>query len=182
MAGSAGSGETCPGCARLSVPLATMTDRSHFVLYVPADVDVSAATLVMRVMVHSGTGGQIQLYAQHGGTPDFNLIYNGGRNLDTLGSWTDITWDLGASTPTFDHTTIRRFGIEVLGGTSTSFTDPTVVYVDSITITGASPAVPVFDFADASTVSSGASPTDYVLWLALDDPLVPYSTLSWLGP
>ena len=65
-----------------------------------ANVDFSAAVITYRVFVRAGSGGYIQAYVQHGGTPDYNLVYHGQQNLSGLSGWTELVWDVGATTTT----------------------------------------------------------------------------------
>lgn len=183
-AGAAG-GATCAdadGCARLSVPLTALDDRTHFRITLGADVDFSNAIVSFRVRKVSATGGRIWAYLQHGGTPDYNLIYGGARNFDQLGSdWTTVTWDVAATVPgfPFDKTVIARLGIEIVASGTGPWTSPTVVDLDGIEVTGAS--VGPWPFDDASSLSSESSAPDGIFWLSNNvDEVVPGSTLDWL--
>ena len=182
-AGSAGGGsETCSGCARLSVPLTLSTERQHYVIDLPGATDFSAGSITYRVRVIAGSGGEIRAYAQHGGTPDYDLTYGGLRKLDAIASWTTVTWDLGAAVTTFDKTRIARIGIEVTGANSSSFTNPTILYLDSISVSGPSVGPYAFDTA-AALSSSTTRPAPGIFWLSAEpDEALPGSTLSWLGP
>lgn len=184
--GSAGAGgaETCgTGCARMSVPLAVLNDRTHYSFSLGGEADFSIAVVTYRVRKVSATGGRIWAYVQHGGTPDYNLIYGGSRNFDQLGSdWTTVTWDVGATVPgfTFDKTAIARVGIEIVASGTGPWTSPTVVYLDSLSVTG--PNVGPWPFDDGSTVSSASSAPAGVFWMSTNDPdeLVVGSLLGWV--
>ncbi|HEY3498565.1 MAG TPA: hypothetical protein VGK73_27935 [Polyangiaceae bacterium] len=185
--GSGGSGETCTGatgCARLSVPLTGATQRTFFVIDLPSLTNFTSATLSFRVLPVFASGGRILAFVQHGGTPpgDYNLIQGGLRTLSSLSGWTTVTWDVGATVPgfTFDKSVIKRIGIEVSGGGSTSWNDPTVLYLDSITITG--PSVGPYHFGDASTVDSDTTLPNILGMANNTGDFVPGSTLAWLGP
>jgi hypothetical protein len=188
VSGIAGTGgqESCAGasgCARLSVPLAAEGDRTHFSIALGADVDFSTAVVSYRVRRVSATGGRIWAYLQHGGTPDFDLIYGGARDLDDLGSeWTTLTWDVAATVPPFpfDKTVIARVGIEILASDPGPWTSPTVVDLDSIEISG--PSVGPWPFDDASSVSSEAAAPPGVLWMSdnAPDEVVAGSMLLWI--
>ncbi len=184
-AGAAGA-ETCvgaTGCARLSVPLVVLNDRTHFSIALGGEVDFSNAVITYRVRKVSATGGRIWAYVQHGGTPDYNLIYGGTRNFDQLGDdFTTVTWDVAAAVPPFpfDKALIARLGIEIVATGTGPWTDPTVVVVDSIEVTG--PNVGPWPFDDDSTITTAAAPPNGVLWMSDNAPaeLVPGSTLGWL--
>jgi hypothetical protein len=184
--GSAGSGgaETCPGasgCARLSVPLAAAGDRTHFSIALGATVDFSTAVVSYRVRRVSATGGRVWAYVQHGGTPDFDLIYGGSRDLDQLGSdWTTVTWDIASTVPPFpfDKTVIARVGIEILASDPGPWTNPTVVDLDFIEVSG--PDVGPWPFDDAASVSMETG-SPGVFWMSDNDgELVLGSSLVWI--
>jgi hypothetical protein len=165
------------------VPLVALDDRTHFSIALGGEVDFSSALVTFRVRKLSGTGGRIWAYLQHGGTPDYNLIYGGSRNFDQLGSdWTTVTWDVAATVPAFpfDKAVIARLGIEIVASGTGPWANPTVVVLDSIEVTG--PNVGPWPFDDGSTVSSAAARPTGVLWMSDNAPaeLVPGSTLSWL--
>jgi hypothetical protein len=182
-AGAAGAAsEVCSGCARLSVPLTLSSERQHYVIDLPASSDFSTGSISYRVRAMAGTGGEVRAYVQHGGTPDYDLTYGGLRKLDAIGTWTSVTWDLAASAASFDLTRIARIGIEITGANSTAFTNPTLLYLDSITITG--PTLGPYEFDSAVTLSSAQTrPAMDVLWLSPEPgESVAGSALSWLGP
>jgi hypothetical protein len=188
VSGSAGlgGGDTCTGasgCARLSVPLVVVDDRTHFSIALGADVDFSTAVVSYRVRRVSATGGRIWAYVQHGGTPDFDLIYGGSRDLDQLGSeWTTVTWDIATTAPPFpfDKTVVARVGIEILASDAGPWASPTVVDLDSIEISGAN--VGPWPFDDAASVSMAMAAPPGVLWMSNNAPdeLVAGSTLLWI--
>jgi hypothetical protein len=183
-AGSAGA-DGCPGatgCARLSVPLAAANQRTHFSIWLGGEVDFTNAVLTYRVRRVAATGGRIWAFVQHGGTPDYNLIYGGSRNFDQLGDdWVTVTWDIGATVPgfPFDKALVARVGIEMVASGSGPWTNPTVVVLDSIEISG--PSAGPWPFDDASTVTSEVSPAADLLGMSTNSAdLVPGSTLTWL--
>ncbi len=184
-AGGTAGGEPCPtggtGCARLSVPLSTAGDRTLFSIALGAATDFSNAVISYRVYKAAGTGGRIWAYVQHGGNPDYNLIYGGARNFDAFGGWQTLTWDVATSMPgfTFDKSIIYRLGIEIVASGSGPWTDPTVVYIDSISVTSG-PSVGPWPFDDATSVSSaGTAPSNVLLLSGNASELVPGSTLDW---
>lgn len=185
--GSAG-GERCAGsldggCARLSVPLTSSGARTHYAITLGQNTDFSSAVVRARVYAASASGGRVDLYIQHGGVPDYNLIYGGGLDFDELDGWAELEWTVASTIPDFefDKTLIRRVGIELAATGSGPWQNPTVVYVDSISVSG--PSVGPWNFATAATLS--ATPRDAepnLLWMSDDDDeFVPGSTLGWLG-
>lgn len=184
--GTGGSAaETCSGCARLSVPLASATDQAHFLMTLPANTDFTSAVVTFRVRCQAGSGGQLRGYLQHGGTPDYAFLVLGITELVDLSGWTSVSYELSGVTG-FDKTVVRRVGLEITAAGSSSWLDPTVVYLDSISIanTALNPSSFSFDAADSiTTTPSSLGPTDQTLWLndAEHDSNVA-ATLSWLGP
>jgi len=182
--GNAG-GEACSGCARLSVPLASVTDQAHFLMTLPANTDFTSAIVTFRVLCKAGTGGQLRGYLQHGGTPDFAFLVLGITELADLSGWSTVSYELSSVTG-FDKTVVRRVGLEVTGAGSSSWLNPTIVYLDSISIANTELDPSSFSFDDATTISttpSSSGPRDQRLWLndAVHDSNVP-AALSWLGP
>lgn len=185
-AGGTSSGEVCSGCARLSVSLQGALDKAHFMITMPANTNFEDAVVALRVFRRAGSGGQLHVYVQHGGGPfGFASLDLGSRDIADLSGWEDISFDLGPITG-YDKTIVRRLGIEVIGTGSTAWTNPTVIYVDSVSIanTVLNPSVFAFDTADTvSTTPSTSSPPDQRMWLnnGPNDTTVAAS-LSWLGP
>jgi hypothetical protein len=185
-AGTGGSGEVCTGCARLSVPLAASADQAHFTIALPAATDFSAATIALRVARYAGTGGWFKAYIQEG-SPNYLYQDSVETTIASIGtSMQTISWDVATAGTTADKTTIGRIGIEISGNGASSWTNPTVLYVDSIMVTGTTLAMSSFTFDRSTTVS--ATPTgngpNNVIWLNnfSGDTNVSGATLSWLGP
>jgi hypothetical protein len=185
-AGSGGSSEVCTGCARLSVPLAAAADQAHFTITLPAATDFSAATIAIRVARYAGTGGWFKAYIQEG-SPNFLYQDSVETTIASIGtSMQTISWDVATAGTTADKTIIRRIGVEISGNGASSWTNPTVVYVDSITVTGTTLAMSSFTFDTSATVSTtptGNGPNN-VIWLNnfSGDTNVTGATLGWLGP
>jgi len=174
--GSAGAGGAPPaaGCAKLSVPIDDANDRAHFVISLTSPIDLSSATtgiISMRVYVQAGVGGTIFNYVQDSGYRFFGVTTPMRPELNTLSGWQTLTFNVGAqpdsSTPATGivKTDIRRIGIEINAAPATAWSNPTIVYVDSITV--ATPALS-FTLDMANTVTSTSSGTDVsgqVMWL-----------------
>jgi hypothetical protein len=184
--GGSGSGETCSGCARLEVPLAASGNRAHFTLLLPSDTDMSAATITFRVANVAGTGGNFRGYIQEG-APDYVFQTGNATTIASIGtSMQDIVWSVASAGTAADKTKIRRIGIEISAGSSSSWTNPTVFYVDSITITGSSPSLASYPFDTEDSVyttPTGQGPTgDMYLNDAAGDTTVTGAAISWVGP
>ncbi|MEI9952455.1 MAG: hypothetical protein WDO74_26620 [Pseudomonadota bacterium] len=187
-AGSAGSGGSplASGCAKLSVPIDDAGDKAHFVISLTSPVDMSGATISMHFYVQAGTGGTIFDYVQDSGYRFFSVPAAMRPALSTAGTWSTLTWNIGAqpdSAPATGivKTSIKRIGIEINGASSTSWSNPTIVYVDSITV-----VTPTLSFTldAASSVSTTPTNTDVggqVMWLNNDpsDTNAGAVTLGW---
>jgi len=186
LAGSGGTSTTADGCARLSVPLNGANDKAHFTISLTnvADLSDAGTTLSMRIYVQAGTGGTIFPYAQD---PDFNFLGQDDRPLlaDQDG-WVTLRWNIAAEpnvTPAIDKSSVRRIGIEINAAPSMSWSAPTVVFVDSISVN--SPALS-FPFNTSGTVSTATNqtsdPNSQVLWLNSDssDTTASGTALSWV--
>jgi hypothetical protein len=171
------------GCAKLSVPLNAATDKAHFVTSFSTPVDLSRATISMRYYVQAGTGGVIFNYVQDTSDRFLGASMRPAINLGT-GTWSTLTWDVGTEAPAMTgvtKTAIKRIGIEVNGSGSSAWTNPTIIFVDSITVT--TPARS-FTFDTTSSVSTMAASTDIAsqaLWLNSNssDTTAARSTLAW---
>jgi hypothetical protein len=184
--GGSGSGETCSGCARLEVPLAASGNRAHFTLLLPSDTDMSAATITFRVANVAGTGGNFRGYIQEG-APDYVFQTGNATTIASIGtSMQDIVWSVASAGTAADKTKIRRIGIEISAGSDSSWTNPTVLYVDRITVTGSSPSLASYPFdTDDSvyTTPTGQGPTgDMYLNDDAGDTTVTGAAISWVGP
>jgi hypothetical protein len=185
-AGTGGGGEVCSGCARLSVPLAASADQAHFTIGLPAATDFRAATIAFRVARLAGSGGWFKGYIQEG-SPNYRFQANTETTIASIGtSMQTITWDIATAGTTADKSIISRIGIEISGAGATAWTNPTVIYVDSITVTGTTLTTSSFTFGTASTVyttPTSSGPSD-VIWLNdhNTDTTVTGAAISWLGP
>lgn len=165
--GSAGAGGTAPtGCAKLTVPLDANTDKAHFVISLTSAADMSAATVTMRVYVQAGAAGTISNYVQNNGTPNFNFYANTAPTaLKSLTGWQTVTFAVATQSTGGSKTEIRRIGIEINAAPDTTgWSNPTVVYIDSITVT--TPALS-FPFDSSSTITATGTTSDVsgqVLW------------------
>jgi hypothetical protein len=173
---------TCSGCARLEVPLAAAADKANFVINLPNAQDFGATVIRYRVYRQAGSGGEIKGYVQHGGSPDFaQLFQSPPMELASLDGWQTLAWDVGAQSGSYDKTIVARIGIQIIGAGSTSFTNPTVVYVDWIEATGS--ANHLFRFEAEGTLSSTptTSAPSGVLFCNSGDSPTPDSRVTWFA-
>lgn len=184
--GSGGGGEVCSGCARLSVPLAATGDKAHFTIALPAATDFRTATIAFRVARYAGSGGWFKGYIQEG-SPNYLYQDSVETQISSIGTTMQtITFDVATAGTAADKTIISRIGIEISGAGASSWTNPTVIYVDSIVVTGTTLTMSSFTFDTASTVSTtptSSGPTN-VIWLNnySGDTNVTGAAVGWLGP
>lgn len=189
--GSGGAGgetpepEPCVGCARLSVPLDAEDARARFVLTLPQLTDLSNGVVRIRVAGVQATGGIVRPYVQQGG--EFTAQVGEGVPLASIGTTPeDIVWDLVLVAAGFDLTEIARIGIEISATGSTSWLNPTVLDIDLVAVSGASPALETWTFDESDSVHDtpvsnfGAGP----MWLNSfeEDTTAVGAELLWLGP
>ena len=183
--GVGGTTQKASGCAKLSVPLDDAADKAHFVISLTSAADLSGATISMRVYVQAGTGGSIFNYVQDSGTFHFLGVPAAQRaSLSALSGWSTLSWNLGTADPGGSgivRTSIKNIGIELNAQPSASWTSPTVIYVDSITVT-----TPTLSFTLDATASVYPTPTtssapSQALWLnsGASDTTATSASLSW---
>lgn len=178
--------ETCTGCARLSVPLAATGDMAHFTLLLPSSTDLSAATVTFRVAKLAGTGGTLRGYIQEG-SPDYHVQYDAATVISSIGSsMQTISWSIATAGTAANKAAIQRIGIEINGANGSAWTNPTVIYLDSIVVTGAtlSPSSYPFDAASSvHTTPTGQGPAGKLYQNNFsEDTNVTGAAVSWLGP
>lgn len=179
--GSGGAIQTATGCAKLLVPIDDTSDKSHFVITLASSADLSGATISMRLYVQAGQGGTIFNYVQDSGTYHFLGVPAAKRQpLSSASGWTTLSWNVGAE-PDADgtgivKTSIKSIGIELNAQPSATWSNPTVVFVDSISVTSPSLSFP---FDAASSVST--TNTNGALWLNgnSSDTTATGSAVSW---
>ncbi|XXX79410.1 hypothetical protein WMF30_11600 [Sorangium sp. So ce134] len=136
-------GEQCPGCARLSVPLTRAGQATQFFIGFDEAIDLTGAVVTFRVKAHTGTSGGVQPFVQNGGELFWANIGYTWNPVAGLEEWADLTIDVdaaAAASPFFNRTLVKLIGIQVTAGDTGPWTNPTVIYVDSITVTKAGSA------------------------------------------
>jgi len=182
--GAPGAVESCSGCARLAVALTTQNSHAHFKLSMPAPTDLGSATITFVVRRFAGSGGRLHGFVQSGA--DFTFHDGVIVELEDIddAEMQTITWDL-AHLPLSARSEVRYVGIQINGLGSDQLTNPTVVYVDSIRITGSSLDRDRWPFDDAESirtlVEDTCPPCATTGQLWLDSDFTAPATLSWLG-
>ena len=182
MAGAGGVIQTANGCAKLSVPLDEATDKAHFVISLASTADLSGATISMRFYVQSGQGGTIFNYVQDSGTYHFLGVPEAKRQaLSGAVGWSTISWNVGTEPDPgtgIVKTSIKSIGIEINAQPSSAWSSPTVVYVDSITVT-----TPTLSFTFDAANSVSTSNTSGALWLngGSSDTTATAAAVTWQG-
>ncbi|WP_437289478.1 hypothetical protein [Sorangium sp. So ce406] len=136
--GTVDPGEQCPGCARLSIPFTSAGQLTQYFIEFAQPVDLTGATVTFRVKNHAGTNGNVEPFVQNGGELMWANIGFTRNPVADLDEWTDLTIDVDALAPTsanFNRTVVKFVGVQVTAGDVGPWTNPTVVYVDSITVT-----------------------------------------------
>ena len=159
--GGAGGAPPASGCAKLSVPIDGATDQAHFVIGLGASVDLSNATtgiVSMRVLVQAGAAGTVFIYVQDSQFRFLGIATAMRPALSGLTGWQTVSFNVGAdsSGSAIAKTNITRVGIEINAAPATTgWSNPTIVYVDSITVGTQS-----FPLTTAPTVNTTPTNTD----------------------
>ena len=142
-------------------------------------------TISLRIYVQAGSGGRIFAYAQ-----DSSFNFLGPANKPLLASqsgWVTLTWDVAAEptvSPAITKTDVKRIGIEIQAAPSSSWSNPTVVFVDSISVNTPNLSFP---FGSSSTVSTATNVTSdqsgQVLWInnGSSDTTATGTALTWVA-
>lgn len=171
---------TCSGCARLSVPLAAATDKANFAITLPYTMNFSNAVVTMRVYRQAGSGGQFKGYVQHSGSPDYlQLFQDPPFDVSSLTGWQTLTWNVGEQRASYDKSNVGRVGLQITALASTSWTNPTVIYVDSISVSGISGGPWTFDNNSSVSTSPSTSGPPNVLFCNSGDNPVSGARVSW---
>ena len=167
------------------MPLDDAGDKAHFVISLTSPADLSGATISIRFYVQAGAGGTIFNYVQDNGTYRFFGVPTAQRYpLGSASGWTTISWDVGAQPDSAGtgivKTSIKNIGIELNAQPSSAWSNPTIVYLDSLTVTN-----PALSFTFDATASVNPTPTTTAsgesLWLNIvsSDTTATGSALSW---
>jgi hypothetical protein len=167
--------ETCgpggQGCARLSVPLVDPQTGTFFGIALPP-TDLSDVSAVFRFcLVEGGAqgGGWVQPFAQEGIAPyagQYDVVAFSA--IPACPSFMEYTFNFpGAPDPSSDagspwFTRVQNLGLKIqsLDGASGSWANPTVVYVDSVTLSRRAPDGGAVDGADGGAPDDASAPSD----------------------
>jgi hypothetical protein len=181
--GTPGELTRCTGCAKLTVPLASAAHKANFAIPLNGTTNFGSAVVTARVYRQTGSGGRIKLYVQHSGNPDFSqFIQTDSKALEDLKyrAWDTISFNVGAqAAQNFDKSIVARVGIQITGDTGTEW-ETTVVFVDSMTVSGAGAGPWTFDNVN-SIGSNGSTGSIGILFLNTGDDPVANAQLGWLG-
>jgi hypothetical protein len=161
---------TATGCAKLTVPLNGSTDQARFAISLSGNQDLSVTntTITMVLLVAAGNGGLVAPYVQDSG---FHLLRSASTvALSGTGTWKTITWNVPAEpqgTSGIVLTTSIRIGIQIwANGATSGLVDPTVVYVDSISVNTPSLSYPLTTTSTVDpTPASSHENTPGIMWL-----------------
>jgi hypothetical protein len=118
------------GVVVFSVPFTTSGQNQRYADVYPSPVDLTGAQMTVRIYAPGATGGAIVFYF----TDNSEFTAGGGTTVsfaDLSQRWTDVTFSASGGTD-FDSTQIRQVNLEVISGSSSAWTNPTVIYVDSV--------------------------------------------------
>ncbi|WP_437318918.1 hypothetical protein [Sorangium sp. So ce385] len=136
--GTVDPGESCSGCARLSVPFTSAGEATQFFIGFDEAIDLTGAVVTFRVKAHTGTNGGVQPFVQNGAELFWANVGYTWNPVAGLGEWADLTIDVDAlapASPFFDRTQVKLLGLQITAGNTGPWANPTVIYVDSITVT-----------------------------------------------
>jgi hypothetical protein len=176
-AGTGGTGGTggapVTGCAKLSVPLDATGDRAHFVISLASAIDLNSMTtgiVSMRLYVQAGAAGTIFNYVQDSAFHYFGVTTADRPALKSITGWQTLSFNVGTQpvgSTQINKSDIRRIGIEINAAPdTTAWSNPTIVYIDSVTVM--TPALS-FPLDMAATVNTATNLTSdvagQVMWL-----------------
>jgi hypothetical protein len=127
---NAGSCVPAQGIVAFSVPLAAATDNQRYADKFSPYPNLTNDVITLRLYAPGATGGSVNIYFS-------DADFSGGNGtivpLNTLSQgWTDISVAVGGITGSFDPSIVSQVNLEVNGSGGTSFTNPTIMYVDGI--------------------------------------------------
>jgi hypothetical protein len=184
-AGGSGTGgnASAMGCAKLKVPIDDANDKAHFVVSFPSAIDLSASNAIvsMRLYVQAGLGGTIFNYVQDSQFHFFGVTTAMRPTLSGISGWQTLNFSVGAQAAGSSgivKTDIRHIGIEINAMPSTVWSNPTIVYVDSITVPTRALSVPFNAASSVNTTPTDSAVAGQVMWQHTDS-TANGTTLSW---
>jgi hypothetical protein len=176
MGGAGGAGPTVE-YAEVSLPFTEASQSANVILIFAPAVDMTNATVTFRLYAPGATAGHVQAMIQQN-SGSFSQCFHGWTDLSGLTSgWVNHVVDF--STATCTRTEIGRIGLQVLSGSAGPWAEPTVVRIDSIQVSGASPEIAApWTFDTAASVSATQYPGNDILFL-LSESTDLGTTVSW---
>jgi len=205
-AGAGASGGTssgtmpCPdGCAVLTVPFTAYNTSQSFEIYLPDPaVDLSAATIAVSIRKLSGKAGGLQVIVKNGSAQNYAYAQGAWTPVnDMTTAFATVTLDVANPSSTdmnnpFDPAQIKIITLQISAGDPwysdtamtvvdpTALVNPTVLQVDSITITGTGTYPGPYPFtANAMPLQANVSADALA---AMPPYAVTGSTVAWQGP
>ena len=134
------------GYAVLTVPFTEWETSQQFAIYLNAPTDLTGAMITFRVMGVSTNAGGVQAWAQDGEADNWAATSYGWYNFTDLTDWTDIVVNIDeetAASDSFNPAVVEAIIIQLAAGANNDegtmeLANPTVVYLDSITVVDAS--------------------------------------------
>jgi hypothetical protein len=168
--------ETCPGCARLYVPpLTAMGLSTVFQINTAAPVDMTGATITFTLcfLSENAATGVITPFLQNGSGNGYKgyfpyMTLSGAAIPSCQTGWKDLS--IMAMGPDLDPSMVQTIGL-VLGsdGSVGPWPNPTVLYVDKVTVSNGAAGPFTFDTAAAPFMINSGS-------------MVAGSAVGWVGP
>jgi hypothetical protein len=123
------------GLTVLTVPLTASGQLQRYAAAYPMGSypDLTGAIVTIRLYAPGATGGELNMYLLS--APDYTYGGQGAAvPLTTLAAgWTEVTVSAGVAAPPYNPSTIIQLNFDVGSGSSASWTNPTVIYIDLIT-------------------------------------------------
>ena len=148
----------------LTVPFTTTGQDQRYADLFSTLPNLTNTTMRLRLYAPGATGGSITFYLNDA---DSSAGPGATVTLDTLSKgWTDISISVGGVVGAFDPSAVKQVTMEVISGsTVVAWTNPTVVYLDSV-VTSNALVNDTFDTSAPTMVRSSQQ-------------VVPNATLTW---
>ena len=137
-----GESETCPGCAVLSVPFTDFNTSQIYSMYLPELTDFTGASVIVRIRAKEAGAGGIQVVVQNGSENSYAAIgFGSWYSFSGALDWVDVTMDVDTLADSagngFDKSQVFAISVVVSAGDGSgteALNNPSVVYVDAITV------------------------------------------------
>jgi hypothetical protein len=166
-----------------------MNDRAHFVISLASVIDLNSMTtgiVSMRLYVQAGAAGTVFNYVQDSAFHYLGVTTNVRPALKNITGWQTLSFNVGAQpvgSTQINKSDIKRIGIEINAGPDTTgWSNPTIVYIDSVTVMTPALSFPLDAAATVNTATNLTSDvTGQVMWMnsGSSDTTAAGSTLTW---